>query len=94
MTPEEHIQQAELKIRWWRSIIAKKPITIQVFDKCRREWVVIKDPSWDSINTYREKPKPFEGWVATADCYRTQEDASRAMGDTFHRLIHVREVEE
>jgi hypothetical protein len=81
-------------IRWAESVKTGKPITIQRRLQGHLSWETsVDEPGWYAGYEYREQPQPFEAWVAISDCYRTREDASRAVKDGYG-IIHVRQVEE
>ena len=61
MTPTEALEAAALMKEWAESVIAGKPIEIEVSDyHTPPNWIVLKcDPRWDwSEGSYRRKPQP------------------------------------
>jgi hypothetical protein len=93
MTLEEHIQQAELRIKWAKSKQAGQPIQL----RCREwspfvdgPWVDVEgEPEFDHRLEYSEKPQLREGYVL--EIYSKRGFELVFPGQT---PIHVREVEE
>lgn len=101
MKPEKAIQQAQLMLKWAKSVKEGNPIKIEHRSGVNQPWLQ-SNPDWQPDLEYREKPKePLQAWLICRgdEIYRTFESKDKAFrvleeyDEEFFRVVHMKEVE-
>lgn len=102
MTPEKMIEQAELMLRYAKSVQEGKPIELECRSLSMNTWgSLAKDgPNWNfGYAEYREKPKPQLLWAVylgdrRVGIFEDEEDACKSMRNVNGHIKLFEEVVE